>query len=391
MLRRISQFIGYLLISLLVGLLVTLTTVRLDNIVEEEEVVHNLKTEVANTISYFRNSVPNMSPDKTMEFLKEFISAVMKTKLTAVNPATGKTLNKKDFRYLMSLSRGKRSLDIYVKNAYIRSEADGPDAEDLAGGVFATIVVFTVLVIYAEKKRQTMVLQHQAEDKHRELKKALEEHEGLALLGRMATTLAHELKTPIATISNLTQALPARISDSRFLSRFEVLIKEELNRTQQLVDNLLVYGREISLDNCRWIRLKPFSEAMSERIGIALEKCPDVDIYTDELYAALFTENLFRNSAQAGADRISIRLEHAPRNNFVNLLYDDNGSGYPEGCNVDDLISPFTTFRSKGTGLGLYLAQKIALAHGGAISLYRPDKGAGVKFSLPGTRIRSNG
>jgi nitrogen-specific signal transduction histidine kinase len=76
---------------------------------------------------------------------------------------------------------------------------------------------------------------------------------------------------------------------------------------------------------------------------------------------------------------------------LTDLLYEDNGAGYPEDCDLSDLISPFTTYRSRGTGLGLYLAQKIALAHSGAISLYRLNKGAGVKFSLPASRVRLNG
>ncbi len=392
MLNRTTQFVGYLLISLLVGILITLTTTRLDNIVEEREVAANVKTEVENTISYFQNSVPNMTPDQTIEFLEKFISSVMKTKLIAVNPSLGKTLDKNDFRYLLSFARGKRSIDIYVRDAYVKREAAGPDAEDFVAGLFATIVVFTVLVVYAEKRRRALVLQHQFQNKHEELKKALEKQKALALLGRMVATLAHELKTPLATISNLTQALPARISDEHFLSRFNVLIKKELNRTQQLIDNLLMYGREITLDNCQWIRLKIFAGEMSDRIGVKLEGCPDVDIYTDELYLALLIENLFRNSVQAVADKVSIRMDEPTRKDgFTDLLYEDNGAGYPEGCDVNDLISPFTTYRSRGTGLGLYLVQKIALAHGGAILLYRLNKGAGTRFSMPSARIRLNG
>jgi len=392
LLKRTSQFVGYLLISLLVGILLTLTTSRLGNIVEEDEVAHNLKTEVENTISYFQKSFPDMSAGQTVEFLEKFISSVMKTKLIAVNPALGRNLNKKDFRYLLSFTRGNRSIDIYVKNAYVKGEADGPDADDVVGGLCATVLVFTVLVVYAEKRRQALVLQHQIENRHEELKKALEEQKALALLGRMAATLAHELKTPLATISNLTQALPARISDELFLSRFDVLIRKELNRTQQLIDNLLIYGREITLDNCQWIRLRQFAGEMSDRIGIGLESCPDFDIYTDELYMALLIENLFRNSLQAGADKVSIKTDGPDQKGpFTDLLYEDNGSGYPEECDISELISPFTTYRSQGTGLGLYLVRKIALAHGGAISLYRLNKGAGVRFSLPRNRIRSNG
>jgi Bacterial regulatory protein, Fis family/Histidine kinase-, DNA gyrase B-, and HSP90-like ATPase len=146
--------------------------------------------------------------------------------------------------------------------------------------------------------------------------------------------------------------------------------------------------RKITLDNCQWIGLRQFAGEMSDRIGIGLEGCPDFDIYTDELYMALLIENLFRNSLQAGAAGVSIKTDGPDQKGpFTELLYEDNGSGYPEECDISELISPFTTYRSRGTGLGLYLVQKIALAHGGAISLYRLNKGAGVRFSLPRNRI----
>lgn len=391
MLKRISQFVGYLLISLLVGALLTLITSRIGNVVEEEEVAHGLKIEVENTFSYFRKSFPGMSEEETLVFLEDFISSVMKTRLIAVDHAPGKHPDRRDFRYLMSLSRGKKSVDVYVKNSYITNVADGPDADDLVGGFCGTIVVFTVLVIYAEKRRQAVMLQHQYENRHAELKKALEEQKTLALLGRMVATLAHELKTPIATISNLTQALPARISDEHFLRRFDVLMKQELNRTQQLIDNLLIYGREITLANCRWTGVKTLAVEMSARTGITLKSSPDIDVYTDEFYMALFLENLFRNSVQAGADTVALRKGGAGQGSpFIDLVYEDNGAGYPEKCDLDGLISPFTTYRSKGTGLGLYLAQKIARAHGGSIRLYRLDSGAGIRFSLPVARVRSS-
>jgi hypothetical protein len=84
--------------------------------VEKQQAVHNLKTEVETTILYFQNSVRNMTPDQTIEFLEKFISAVMKTKLIAVNPSLGKNLNKNDFRYLYGLIRITSGADRTFQN-----------------------------------------------------------------------------------------------------------------------------------------------------------------------------------------------------------------------------------------------------------------------------------
>jgi len=95
--------------------------------------------------------------------------------------------------------------------------------------------------------KQTTAMRQQFEVKQAEFKKVLQEHEALALIGRMVATLAHEMKTPIATISNLVQTLPARIRDEKFTDRFITLTKEELGRAQQLINNLLAYGKEIEI------------------------------------------------------------------------------------------------------------------------------------------------
>jgi len=180
----------------------------------------------------------------------------------------------------------------------------------------------------------------------------------------MTATLAHELKTPIATISNLVYALPAHIADPDFASRFVVLAKAELGRTQQLIDNLLSYGRDIVLSKEEWIELSEFTSAFAQKVGLGLD-CRPVYVYGDQFYLGLLFENLFNNSMQAQAKKITIKTHI--RKEVAEISYEDDGIGFPAKVELDELIQPFVTSHPRGAGLGLNLVQRILVAHGGGL------------------------
>ncbi len=101
-------------------------------------------------------------------------------------------------------------------------------------------------------------------------------------------------------------------------------------------------------------------------------------------------ENLIRNSRNAGAADIRVILDNPSAGDGVSAVVriEDNGAGFPEGADLAKLMDPFVTERPNGAGLGLYLARKIAAAHGAAITPYRPQAGAGFMITLQGRRVR---
>jgi signal transduction histidine kinase len=203
----------------------------------------------------------------------------------------------------------------------------------------------------------------------------------------MTATLAHELKTPIATLSNLVYALPSRVADPQFANRFMVLAKEELGRTQQLIDNLLFYGRDISLTNAEWVPLIDFVGGLAQKAGLHMD-CASAAIYGDRFYLGLLFENLIRNSIQAQAKEIVIKI--IAGKDVVDVHYEDDGLGFPADIKLDELIKPFVTLGARGAGLGLYLVQKILIAYEGELSLYRKKHGAGIKLCIPSARVKTH-
>lgn len=385
------RLILYLMISLLTGIIVTLVMDSFENIAVEKRIRKELEQEIRAAATSFKNFAGTSTPKELVNFIKAFSASALSDKIIASDPTHEKKPDRGEFAFLFSYAAGDERLDFYILNSYLSSELAVLDNPELVFGLFVTIIVFTFIILYTEKKQQAVVLQQQFEEKHEEFKKVLEEHEALALLGRMVATLAHELKTPIATISNLIQILPARIGDLEFASRFITLTTEELNRIRQLVNNLLAYGKEIEVGNEEWIHLFPFINEIALKNSLQLEMPQFVNIYGDSFLLNLLFDNLMRNSKTEGADKVQIKLRTEKSANIsTEFLLEDNGNGFPAQGDLNTLFEPFITCHSSGAGLGLYLVKKIVTAHDGEVSLYRMEHGAGVNITLPRKRVMIN-
>ena len=379
------RLIGYLMLSLLFGIVITAAIGSYGNGVVEKNVRKDTENQIRNAVKSFEDASHREAPDEVIEYLREYLNTVMKDVAVGVEPGHGATKpSREEALFLFSFIKYNWKMDIYIKKSFLKDEMFELDKPLLIEGVVATLVMFTLLVVFLEQRRQTQ-LKHQTEKAA--LNQELEEQHALALLGRMSATLAHELKTPVATLSNLVYALPSRISDTHFTDRFVVLAKEELGRTQQLIDNLLSYGKDITLTAEEWIPLDDFSKELSQKADLHLD-CPAASIYGDRFYLGLLFENLLNNSIQAEAKKVV--LTAGRKKGMAVINYVDDGVGFPRDVNVNELAKPFVTFRSRGAGLGLHLVQKILTAHGGGFSLYRARRGAVLKLTLPPERLRIN-
>jgi len=196
MLKRTLQLVSYLLFSLIFGIIVTLTLDQFENVAVEKNLRKALETEIRNAAASFKEAAHNVGPEEVIHFIKEYSSMAMKDKIIAVDRTLSSRPSKNEFNFLFTFSEGGRSIDFYIKSSFLEDELAVLDTPELIFGVFATIAAFTSIVFYSEKKRRTKLMQQQFELEHTELKKALQEHEALAMLGKMSATLAHELKTP---------------------------------------------------------------------------------------------------------------------------------------------------------------------------------------------------
>ena len=378
------RLIGYLIVSLLFGIIITAIVGSFGNNVIERNVKRDTERQIKNAVKSFVDADSNETPDEIVHFLREYLSSVMKDKAVGIDQEQGDRVPpENEALFLFPFVEHSKHINIYIKRSYLEKEMFELDKPLVVEGGLATLVMFTLLVVFLEQRRQVQ-LKHQSEKAA--LNRELEEQYALALLGRMTATLAHELKTPIATLSNLVYALPSRVADPHFANRFVVLAKEEIDRTQQLIDNLLFYGRDIGSTNAEWVPLVDFVGGLAQKAGLHLD-CASAIIYGDRFYLGLLFENLIRNSIQAQAKKIVMKTNAGKE--VVDIHYEDDGLGFPAHIKLDELIKPFVTLRSRGAGLGLYLVRKILVAHEGELSLYRKEHGAGIKLCMPSARVKT--
>ncbi len=248
----------------------------------------------------------------------------------------------------------------------------------------------------------------------KELAETEQREDRLTQLGVVAAGLAHEIKNPLAGIRGAAQLLQGRVKHDQSAVEYASVMLREIDRLSSLLEQLLNLTAAPPLEfhpvNVHKILTEVLlleRETLSPPQRIQTQFDPSLpDVYADEAQLAQVFRNLIQNALQAIAGRrggeLSIvtrmatnfhmlRLEtQSPRGvprrgRFLAIDFIDNGSGIaPE--HLSRLFTPFFTTKTKGTGLGLAVSQKIVTQHGGAIRVESdPSQGTVFHVYLPVT------
>ena len=222
------------------------------------------------------------------------------------------------------------------------------------------------------------------------LERELAERERMASLGRMAATVAHEIKNPLSAIKSIAQVMREDEHLNKDYSRDLSLIVGETDRLSQSVTQLLSFARrespaEQALGTDELLRsVVDLFSANAREHGIGLEyqirddaqlsgKC--VSVLRDAL------SNLLLNALQATSPGGKISLAAALDNADLLISVQDTGPGVPLELR-EQIWEPFFTTRQRGTGLGLAIVRKRVQEVGGTASLGGGANGGGALFFL---------
>ena len=221
------------------------------------------------------------------------------------------------------------------------------------------------------------------------LERELAERERLASLGRMAATVAHEIKNPLSAIKSIAQVMREDESLRNEYERDLGLIVGETDRLSQSVTQLLSFarrespaGQPLSVDELVRSVADLFRANASEQ-GIVLDCEVRVQAeLTGRSVAALrdALSNLLLNALQATPQGGKVELIAAAANGDLVISVQDSGSGVPADLR-ERIWEPFFTTRQRGTGLGLAIVRKRVQEVGGSASLEAPN-GRGALFQL---------
>lgn len=220
------------------------------------------------------------------------------------------------------------------------------------------------------------------------LKDQLVIKERLAALGEISAGIAHEFRNPLGVIAGYAKLLLKELEADDKRREVVQAILNEVQELNGIMEELLKFSRSEPLNNERLNLqelVKDTIASMPEGKGnIHLSPSSEVIIRGDATLLRQAIKNLLYNALEAGDHVVvAIEKEPSPADNIIAIAVQDNGKGIPEE-ELTKVFLPFYTTKRGGTGIGLALVQKIAMAHGGSVSVEsREGKGSTFRLLLP--------
>ncbi len=226
---------------------------------------------------------------------------------------------------------------------------------------------------------------------HRALQNLVNRQQRLSAMGEMAASLAHQIRTPLATallyLSHLNRPQQAETERLRVTEK----IRARLRHLERMVNDMLVFARgggsgaveKISIDSVlEELRqtLEPQLQALCGELEID-NAAPGASVNGSRAALAGALLNLASNAIQSCGSGARLRIVvRNPQPDRLTLSVSDNGPGIPATC-IDSIFEPFFTTRPDGTGLGLAVVRAVAEAHHGSVWVESPP-GQGACFGM---------
>jgi signal transduction histidine kinase len=259
-------------------------------------------------------------------------------------------------------------------------------------------LVSTVQASLRSRRRQYLIRDHLAQ--RRKTEEALLRSEKLAVAGRLAASIAHEINNPLESVTNLLYLI-GTCSNLDEAKIYAATATDELARVSEIAIHTLKFFRQLS---------NPTSVYLTELVDSALvlyqarlvsacitvqkdfRACPPITAMAGELRQVIV--NMVGNALDAmrGGGILKIRIDHSTEHSNgsrpgMRLTIADSGSGIPPEIK-DRLFEPFISSKGeRGTGLGLWVSSEIIRKHGGTIRFksnsLSPSTGTVFSIFLP--------
>lgn len=214
----------------------------------------------------------------------------------------------------------------------------------------------------------------------------LSQNEKFANVGQVSSSIAHELRNPMAAIKNSTYYLKLKLKDDKLNEHLEIIDKE-ITRSDEVIRRLLeiTKGEDLKKENTD---IKVLAEEamnyanITKKSELNLKFIPNPFILNiDKLLFRQVLHNLFSNAIEAMPDGGMIEVEaNYIKNNWAELTIKDEGIGIKPHA-IRKIFNPLFTDKKDGIGLGLSLCRDLIARHGGTIRA-SSEKNQGTKIII---------
>ncbi|HEY3494100.1 MAG TPA: ATP-binding protein [Polyangiaceae bacterium] len=234
----------------------------------------------------------------------------------------------------------------------------------------------------------------EAEQRMREAQEVLVRTEKLAAIGRLAASVGHELRNPLAAIRNAWFYLEKRVKGAGLLqadervAQFAQVIPTEIDRCAKIIGELLDFSRERPLYRVPC----PVPELVASALGVVVKPAAAIRVLLEvpdelpipNLDADQFRQvlvNILQNALEAvDVERGVVTVVVREHDGLLVLEIGDNGRGMTPDV-LRRIFEPLYTTKLRGTGLGLAIVDSIVKRHAGKLEV-ASQPGVGTTFSI---------
>jgi signal transduction histidine kinase len=285
---------------------------------------------------------------------------------------------------------------IYVDTRLSSRLFDEDDLALLVGMANQAAVAIQLARLYESLQTRNQELQ-EALRELQETQAELIQAERLSVVGRMASSIIHDLKNPMTTIKGYASLLGRTDLRPEMRQQFSQIITRSVDTFVEMTQEILDYARgggplqlaEVNVssfvnDLCDFVQ-RDFEEKGLSLIR-QLEYSGPLIMDETKMRRALY--NVVTNARDAMEHGGSLTITTSCTDNITEFSFRDTGPGIPEEIK-NTLFEPFVTYgKPSGTGLGLAIAKKTVEDHGGTISV-KSASGGGTTFVIRVPRTRS--
>jgi two-component system sensor histidine kinase HydH len=213
----------------------------------------------------------------------------------------------------------------------------------------------------------------------------------LSSLGRIAAGMAHEIKNPLASIKGMSQMVTRAFDekDEETIQDFREVVPKELERINDLVENLLKFGRppkpqiaSVNVNQLLEKNAKLFEGQLAKNnieISLDLDSLHEIPADADQLTQVFTNLTLNAIHAMRGGGKLNIKTSLL-NNGKAMIEFSDTGQGI-KAENLLHIFDPFYSTKETGSGLGLAISYRIIKEHNGSVEA-ESFVGKGTKFRI---------
>ncbi|CAD7782986.1 MAG: Sensor protein ZraS [Candidatus Methanoperedenaceae archaeon GB50] len=211
----------------------------------------------------------------------------------------------------------------------------------------------------------------------------------MALLGKAAAAIAHELRTPLVVIGGFSRIVQKQLPPGSLSWKKMDIILKEAKWMEDIIQGILDFSKPLTLE-LKPTNIKSLIEEVVSLVAPEKERkiqvrfvnpiLKEIRLDPDRFKQVLI--NLLNNAIQASPDKpVKINVFFTDESMIIEII--DQGPGIPKEYQAK-IFEPFFSTKARGTGLGLAIVKKIINAHKGSISFRTsPEKGTTFVITIP--------